>query len=609
MTNLNPLSLRRAGLITLLLFFFASGAFAQPQYANFTTGGTGNSFPFNIVAGKQIQCLFLPGDFNQPSPAPAGNITHVYFRMGANVGPWTYTDFVIKMGHTNLTVFAASQWYTGTMTTVYNRASVSLSATAGGWLAIELDTPFPYDPAQSLVIDVQQCGVPGATGFSSLTTTLTGFRRNTSLVNTSCPFVWGQQSGSMNHIGIDVGPAGTCSYNWASQTSGTTSTLYSVKAVNSMIGWAAGVGATVRKTTDGGVTWTNGNPNPGVITGDIYAIEALGADTAWCTTSPSATFIYRTTNGGTNWTQVHTQAGGFFNVIKFQNSNNGFIQGDPVGSRWSLWRTSNGGATWDSSGLYFAQTGSEAGWNNSASMIGNNIWFGTNNSRVYYSSNFGTGWLLGSAPGSLNTYSVHFNSLTAGLAGGTAVVKSSDNGASWSGAITVPGSGNINGMDGKGSDFWLGRGTGIYRSTDNGDTWNSVHTAGGTVNHLDFYTEGTCLNGWAVGSGGSIARMNGVLTGVQDPVINVPASFKLNQNYPNPFNPSTTISFDIPKAEVIELKVFDMLGREVATLVNGFRQAGIYRVDFDASALSSGVYIYRIKAGDFVESKKMTLLK
>jgi hypothetical protein len=242
--------------------------------------------------------------------------------------------------------------------------------------------------------------------------------------------------------------------------------------------------------------------------------------------------------------------------------------------------------------------------------MGTNIWFGTNNSRVYYSSNFGTGWLLGSAPGSLNTYAVHFNSLTAGVAGGTVAIKSSDNGASWSTAITVPGTGNINGIDGKGSDFWLVRGTGVYRSTNGGDNWTSVHTAAGTVNHLDFYTGGTCISGWAVGTAGSIARMDGVVSGLGNGNFSeLPASFKLNQNYPNPFNPSTTISFEMPKADLVELKVFDMLGREVANLVSGLKQPGVYRIDFDASGLSSGVYVYRLKAGDFVESKKMTLLK
>jgi hypothetical protein len=87
-----------------------------------------------------------------------------------------------------------------------------------------------------------------------------------------------------------------------------------------------------------------------------------------------------------------------------------------------------------------------------------------------------------------------------------------------------------------------------------------------------------------------------------------PATFSLDQNYPNPFNPSTTISFTIPKS-FVTLKVFDVLGNEVATLANEEKPAGTYQVSFDASLLSSGVYLYKIQAGDIVQTRKMLLLK
>jgi hypothetical protein len=90
---------------------------------------------------------------------------------------------------------------------------------------------------------------------------------------------------------------------------------------------------------------------------------------------------------------------------------------------------------------------------------------------------------------------------------------------------------------------------------------------------------------------------------------NVPSSFKLEQNYPNPFNPVTNISYSIPKSSLVKLVVYDMLGREVAVLENTQKQAGSYTINFDASNLSSGVYLYKIEAGDFTSSKKMTLVK
>jgi|YelNatPaOPRAMG01_1025707.scaffolds.fasta_scaffold00247_4 hypothetical protein len=90
---------------------------------------------------------------------------------------------------------------------------------------------------------------------------------------------------------------------------------------------------------------------------------------------------------------------------------------------------------------------------------------------------------------------------------------------------------------------------------------------------------------------------------------NLPATYKLSQNYPNPFNPSTTINYSLPKSGLVTLKVYNILGQVVATLVNQNQVAGNYNVSFDASRLASGVYFYSIKAGNFSEVKKMMLLK
>ncbi len=98
-------------------------------------------------------------------------------------------------------------------------------------------------------------------------------------------------------------------------------------------------------------------------------------------------------------------------------------------------------------------------------------------------------------------------------------------------------------------------------------------------------------------------------TGILNTKSDNPRSFYLSQNYPNPFNPTTTISYSLPRTSLVKITVYDILGREIKTLVNGQRSAGNYKVVFNASDFASGVYLYRMQAGSFVETKKLLLLK
>ncbi|MCX6166044.1 MAG: T9SS type A sorting domain-containing protein [Ignavibacteriae bacterium] len=90
---------------------------------------------------------------------------------------------------------------------------------------------------------------------------------------------------------------------------------------------------------------------------------------------------------------------------------------------------------------------------------------------------------------------------------------------------------------------------------------------------------------------------------------NTPTKYSLSQNYPNPFNPVTKIEYSIPKSGFVSLKIFDILGREVSALINEYKNAGYYNIDFNASELSSGVYYYKFESGDYNEVKKMTIIK
>jgi len=111
------------------------------------------------------------------------------------------------------------------------------------------------------------------------------------------------------------------------------------------------------------------------------------------------------------------------------------------------------------------------------------------------------------------------------------------------------------------------------------------------------------------GSGGVIRKIQLEATGISELNELNPSSFSLEQNYPNPFNPSTTINYSVPELNFVTLKVFDVLGKEVAILVNEEKPTGSYEVDFNAIGLPSGIYFYKLQSGSFVETKKMVLMK
>lgn len=113
-------------------------------------------------------------------------------------------------------------------------------------------------------------------------------------------------------------------------------------------------------------------------------------------------------------------------------------------------------------------------------------------------------------------------------------------------------------------------------------------------------------SGQIIGSGTICGNPTDVETEDQ---ISLPKDFALAQNYPNPFNPSTIIEYQLPKVSNVNLKVYDILGNEIVTLVNENKAAGVYEIEFDASRLSSGIYFYQLITDNFSNIKKMTLIK
>ena len=145
------------------------------------------------------------------------------------------------------------------------------------------------------------------------------------------------------------------------------------------------------------------------------------------------------------------------------------------------------------------------------------------------------------------------------------------------------------------------------------DEWDGSFIACGTVlqipgaDTLVMWYEGLPARGPVQYIGRAVSPL--LTWGVSEPVGSIPTEFRLFQNYPNPFNPGTIIKFEVPKASPVSLKVYDILGREVSVLVNERKEPGSYEVKFDGSNLASGVYLYRLRAGSFVQTKQLLLCR
>jgi hypothetical protein len=511
-------------LTVFFLFIVVTFSVAQtPQYYNFqNVGASSNSFPFGTTAGKQVQWLVLPNEINQPSPVPTGmRITTLYFFMTGSATP-NFTNLTIKMGHTSITTLPTASWYTGDLDTVYHRASVTLSSSALSWMSITLDEPFDYDPSQSLIIDVNQCGATSS-GMTVRQNALTDFRRSWSATTSPCPFNWGGQSEVLVNLGVDVEPVPPSvdnNYTLLLPTPGVNTNYVAIPHQAGMVGF----------------------PN--------ITIEA------WVKTGGSTTANTVLNKGATSFDyQLGINSGGipFFRAQGVVSTSTGLLITPGIWTHLAV--------TYDGSNVRFYKDGTLVSTVPFTGALGSSV----NEMRI------GRG---GSDPGSGNLDEVRL----------------------WSVARTQ---GEID------SNRCRKYPASFTSSTGLKALWHLDSTLIDSISGF---------NGNVMGNVG-YDTVSFPIPGLCEPlsISNVgniiPEEYTLSQNYPNPFNPVTRIEFAIPKGEFVELKIYDIAGKEVATIIKDPLVAGSYIVDFDARTLSSGIYFYTLTAGQFKDTKKMLLIK
>ncbi len=445
--------------------------------------------------------------------------------------------------------------------------------------------------------------------------------------------------------------------NWITQRGNQGSSAFIIsfiKFTDNNIGWFGEMNGNVYKTTNGGTNWLI-DINP--ITGNIHSIIFKDLDTGYAVSSDAN--IYKSTNKGINWNSIYLASSGLssicftgnkiytvgndglilfstnsglnwiqqtcitenLNSIKFFNNDFGWITGEAG----KLLKTTNSGQNWiqtqsnttknlyssfilnkdtvfisGGSGLFIKTTNGGVNW------IDNSINTTGNNNSVYF-INYNTGFLINNLLLSYPAYSKYI------------IYKTTNNGISWSNvwydeqsfgdmsdklltSITFP---DMN------TGVVTSRGGNIIISTNSGNNWYITTPMKNNFNCVYFQNS---LTGWIAGDNATIMTTINYGVEIKNISMEIPSGFSLSQNYPNPFNPVTRICFEIPdkvksQRSKVKLVIYDILGKEITTLVNEQLTPGTYEVTFDGSNLPSGVYFYQLRSNEFVETKKLVLLK
>lgn len=377
--------------------------------------------------------------------------------------------------------------------------------------------------------------------------------------------------------------------DWKKRNSG----IYAVNpeciAVNDNKLYVGVPGGMIYISSDKGYTWQTSKVSESF--GSIIDIAFKG-DTIY---AANGSYIYFSTDSGMTWNYT-------FSTIQLQTLSitDGKIL---VGAQNGFWISSDGGWTWEQ-----RNNGLTEEYINELAFDSLNIYAGTVVG-LFISSDYGENWIKATSGISQTIFvdAIKVIGEKVYVGGIYGIYMSANHGASW----IFKGLPNRFVQCISGYDNIIFAGTspieGVYRSTNGGNSWQQFNDGLPYKDAISIEVfDSTVFTGiWGFG----LWNRPIIVTSIDEQPTELPNKFLLNQNYPNPFNPVTTIKYQVPELTFVSIKVYDILGTELRTLVNEEKSAGVYTIDFEAKNLSSGVYFYRIQDGNFVDTKKMILLR
>jgi photosystem II stability/assembly factor-like uncharacterized protein len=375
--------------------------------------------------------------------------------------------------------------------------------------------------------------------------------------------------------------------------------------------FAGTCGNGIFRSRDRGASWFP--VNNGLDTAFIESIQTFGGLTVQAIGSFGNTLlagtlsgIFRSTDDGANWTDVNNDWTRQ-EIWSFTKSDSSIFAGSSV---FFVFRSRDDGITWNCGDTNFS-LGGKVG-NIMSLAFGNDKLFAAAMERgVYRSTDDGLSWTNIYSSERLDAYSLAYASpyLLLGISTGGLLI-SSNHGETWRDGVGGLPADDIYDFVFSGSNVFAGTFNGVFLSTDYGLQWRNVSS-----NELNM-----AVRSLVISNSNLFAGTEGAGVIWQRPISEmiVPTSvstrprtsdYGLDQNYPNPFNPTTVIRYQLATKNHVTLRIFDVLGREIALLVNEQKKAGMHSVSFNASNLPSGVYFYRLEAGTYHETKKLLIFK